>query len=497
MKNRKFKKETLGILLHSLVFLNLGVCTLCLFIVKPFWFHKEWFMFVFIITCLFLCIYSFSIIYLLYKKISEGKVPSLYRFRYLYPFVFLAVNGLLAFVIAGAGTSILKPTFQYVYYAWRLPYLLALAVFHSYLTVVIFQRGRGGKLLVKLRSIVGSAGTAFAVGLFLFNAAEHISAGDNRVFPNDVVEKRSPVDFVNPVAGSHEPVVNQGLLPLVAFPYGNAAFAPMNQDTELAGESYRYYNRKITGFLFLRRYPDGRGFFPQGAVMAGTGKVKFLREKRGLKYRHRDEISSPHFYRIILKPGSSRGISGEMTTARRSGMMRFVFNGKETPWLVIDAGSFHKGSVEFFIKGTQGEITGRISTPLKEPGHHGSVVVETFFVIQSDVLPAESGTFKRETYYKGGSAEKNRRVGAVFRFASREIKKVHLRFGTSSLSIDDARNNIRREIGRNDFETIKKNARMAWEKALDIPLVPSAGEKEKGKYYTDMYRDILREPAEQ
>lgn len=67
-------------------------------------------------------------------------------------------------------------------------------------------------------------------------------------------------------------------------------------------------------------------------------------------------------------------------------------------------------------------------------------------------------------------------------------KKVSFRYGISYISIDQAKQNLVHEIPEWNFEKVKNNAQMVWEKALSQITVEGGTIAEKRVFYTSLYR---------
>lgn len=66
------------------------------------------------------------------------------------------------------------------------------------------------------------------------------------------------------------------------------------------------------------------------------------------------------------------------------------------------------------------------------------------------------------------------------------------KYGISLISIDQARQNLEKEIGEDTFETVKAKARSAWEKALNLIQVSGGTEAQKRTFFTALYRTYER-----
>ena len=69
-----------------------------------------------------------------------------------------------------------------------------------------------------------------------------------------------------------------------------------------------------------------------------------------------------------------------------------------------------------------------------------------------------------------------------------DVKTVRLKYGISYISVEQAKQNLQKEIPAWDFEAVKKNGYDIWDKALSIINVEGGTEAQKRVFYTSFYR---------
>lgn len=184
------KSEKIWEVIHFAVFANLGLLFSLYYRVKPAWesmqssslaapvYGVEWYGIVPFVAWFFFCLYGAGCVLFLFDGFFGGKLkPLLKGFRFIHLPVVLIFNGLMAVMIHDAGGDLLLPSLRYLYHEYRLSYLILLALFHGWLSVKLFLRSRGAPRVERLRNLAGSAGTAFAVCLFIYKAVQHICGG--------------------------------------------------------------------------------------------------------------------------------------------------------------------------------------------------------------------------------------------------------------------------------------------------------------------------------
>ena len=106
-----------------------------------------------------------------------------------------------------------------------------------------------------------------------------------------------------------------------------------------------------------------------------------------------------------------------------------------------------------------------------------------YFVIQFRQIPRNGKTYGME------KVETDSSRGAYAEFQPGET--VEVRVGTSFLSTDQARNNLKVEIPEWDFDGVRRRLRAAWNEKLNRMQVDGATEKEKTRLYTALYHALL------
>ena len=106
-----------------------------------------------------------------------------------------------------------------------------------------------------------------------------------------------------------------------------------------------------------------------------------------------------------------------------------------------------------------------------------------YFVIQFRQAPLNAKTYGMEQENAISSR------GAYAEFKSGET--VEVRVGTSFLSIDQARDNLKSEMPPWDFDEVRQRLRAAWNEKLNRMQVDGATEQEKTRLYTALYHAML------
>jgi predicted alpha-1,2-mannosidase len=203
-----------------------------------------------------------------------------------------------------------------------------------------------------------------------------------------------------------------------------------------------------------------------------------------MSYSHQSEMARPDYYRVDLDAGESKKIRAEMTATMRCSMLRFTF----------PAGSAGRVLIEASRPGVQGNASVNPETheisgynPQRMDAHLGPLALPNFkgyFVIQFEQAPAAMRTYGMDAV---GKAEASR--GAYAEFKPGET--VEVRVGTSFISVEQARENLRREIPGWDFDAVQGALRTQWNAKLARLQMSGASDSDKTLLYTALYHALL------
>ncbi len=105
------------------------------------------------------------------------------------------------------------------------------------------------------------------------------------------------------------------------------------------------------------------------------------------------------------------------------------------------------------------------------------------------IIPDERA--KKEVDWKNKTLESSTKMGAFIHFRTSEGEVITATVGTSFISIEQARENLEREIGTKKLSEVRKGNAAQWEKELALIELPEASEEDKTVFYTAMYHSML------
>ncbi|HEY1745000.1 MAG TPA: GH92 family glycosyl hydrolase [Granulicella sp.] len=295
-----------------------------------------------------------------------------------------------------------------------------------------------------------------------------------------------PVDWVNLYIGTGSgPIGYGGTMPFVTTPFGMTDWTPQTRQNKLSVVSYKYEDTSISGFVGTHQPAIWMGDYGYVTLMPEIDSLKTSPEDRKLAFDHKDEIVRPDYYSVWMNADHSRRIRTEMTATERCSYLRFTFPANASSTVIVEAS--RPGIAGFaHVDAAAQEITGynpdRIDSglgPMKLPNFKG------YFVIQFRKAFSDSGLY--------GPTPQNpeRAIGAYAKFKTTEGEVVEARVGTSFISIDQARQNLKAEIPAWDFEAVRNSLRATWNDKLGRIAIEGATDDQRRIVYTGLYHALL------
>ncbi|WP_052737647.1 GH92 family glycosyl hydrolase [Bacillus sp. SA1-12] len=295
------------------------------------------------------------------------------------------------------------------------------------------------------------------------------------------VTYKSPVDYVNILRGtnSNGTFSRGNNFPAVAVPHGFNFWTPA---TDAGSTSWLYTYQQannsdnlpeIQAFSLSHETSPWMGDRQTFQVMPqALEKPSANRQERALAFKHENEIAKPHYYRVTFE----NKIKTEITPTDRAAMFKFTFTCEKSS-LIFDNVNNDGG---LNLHPDDQSITGY--TDVKSGLSDGSTRMFIYAVFDKKVL--DSGKL---------TGENRDPVAGYFCFdTSGEDKTVTMKIATSLISVNQARKNLEQEIKPNStFESLKEDAKKAWEEKLKMIEVEGASNEELVTLYSNMYRLFL------
>jgi len=301
------------------------------------------------------------------------------------------------------------------------------------------------------------------------------------VSAQQVSESNNFSDYVNPLMGtdSKPSLSNGNTFPAIGLPWGMNLWTP--QTGRMGdGWAYQYNADKINGFKQTHQPSPWMNDYGAFAIMPVTGKVRFTEKERASWFSHKAEISKPYYYKVYL---ADDDVTTEITPTERAASFRFTFPKADSSSVIIDAldrGSYIKIiPAENKIIGYTTRNSGGVAKNFKD-----------YFVIIFDRPFDYSYTFLDSIITKS-TEQKCNHAGAIIGFTNtRKGQVIHAKVASSYISFAQAEINLK-EIGNQNFETVKNNAKAVWDKVLGKVKVSGGTTDQLRTFYSCLYRMVF------
>lgn len=292
------------------------------------------------------------------------------------------------------------------------------------------------------------------------------------------------LQYVDPLQGTASTFTfsNGNTLPLIARPFGMAAWSPQTNE---AGGGWFFHpsHRHFEGLRLTHQPSPWIGDYGHLILMPQTGPLALSAAKRSSSYRPEDMTVKPDYFRIRLQ--RYRTLM-ELTPTERGAAIRMTFGEREEARVLL---STFAGQSSMTIDPARRRLTGY--TCANAGGVPDNYAM--YFVIEFDCdfdVPA-CGVFDENFEASYRLQEEGERTGSFIGLKLPESGEVVLRMGTSFISIEQAESNLAREAIRKSFEAIRAEAAASWEESLSRIQVESRDEDKLRTFYTCLYRTCL------
>ena len=283
--------------------------------------------------------------------------------------------------------------------------------------------------------------------------------------------------YVNPMIGT---AGTGHTFPGATVPFGLVQLSP---ETGFSGwdycAGYRYEDQRIYGFSHT--HLSGTGATDLGDILV-TPFTGTLADTAVSRFNHRQEKASPGYYEVQL---SDYGIKAQLTATAHVGMHRYTYPVAGKQGLVINLKSA-------LVNKAANLETHVLQSQLTQQNKH----TLTGFTLTQGWAGKQQVYFAIKLMYPIVSRQwmsdsvsgKNQILALYFEGKNQQVQQVKV--ALSTVSIDNALENLDREIAGWDFEKIRATAEAEWEAKLR-PVQVEGTQKEKEIFYTAMYHAFI------
>lgn len=280
------------------------------------------------------------------------------------------------------------------------------------------------------------------------------------------------VDFVDPFLGT-APLTNvedigfkppwrvwAGLtFPGASLPNAMVQLSPITEWGSGAG--YEYEDDTIRAFTHTNKGHWNLCHIP---LMPAAGEVD--PNDFSSKFDHAHESAAPGYYRVLL---DRHGIDAEFTTTLRTGLHRYTFPKGAQKKLIADLGISNERVRDWKIE---------------QDGPHA------FRGFQNTGQTVYFHAVTNHEITRIETVKGDERDISVIHFADSD-EPLEVRIGLSWVSTDNAKENLEAELGEKPFAEVRADATATWEALLSKIRVKGGTEREKGLFYSCLYRAFL------
>ncbi|WP_309641857.1 GH92 family glycosyl hydrolase [Flavobacterium sp.] len=331
---------------------------------------------------------------------------------------------------------------------------------------------------------------------------------------NLVFGQQNLVPYVKPIIGSEK---MGHTYPGATVPFGAVQLSP-ETDTisyELNGKyngavyqycaGYKYEDKTIVGFSHTHLSGTGHSDLGDFLIMPTQGKLQLnpgtaTKAKSGFRsaFSHVNEIAEAGYYKVKL---DDHNIIAEMTTTTRVGMHQYSFPKSDESHIILDlmAGiyNYDEKDVWTFVR----VINDTLVTGYRQT--NGWARTRTVYFAMSFSKPflnyGQKNDDDKQPYHgfwgkfdqsKNFPEIAGKKIRMYFDFKTAEAEKIKIKFALSSVSQQNALENMQSEIKDWDFEKVKSSAQKLWNTELNKIKI-EASEDTKVNFYTAMYHTFI------
>jgi predicted alpha-1,2-mannosidase len=288
-----------------------------------------------------------------------------------------------------------------------------------------------------------------------------------------------------------------GLSPGPQVPFGLVRLGP---DTSLDGVlipwrhggGYHAQDTHIRYFSHL--HSAGAGMLDGGNIGVMAAHEVTLDVVTGYGYRSRfraaTEVLEPGYYAVTLE---DVGVRAELTATRDVGLHRYTFGAGERAVVLVDLfaalgfGAVKEGQLTILPK--SGVMEGWVHNEGDYSRRYGGY--DLYFVARFDRAMTQWGVWREGVLEEGATEVSGRKIGAWADFGAAGDDAVddavELAVAVSLIDAKQARANLRAQVGRRDFDAVRRAAEDAWRAALAVVEIEGGSEEQRTIFRTALY----------
>ena len=251
------------------------------------------------------------------------------------------------------------------------------------------------------------------------------------------------------------------VFPGSSVPNAMVQLSPVTQFRSGAG--YQYEDTVIYGFSHTNK---GHWNLLHLPILPVTGDISS--DDYASKYSHTNESARPGYYQVFLE---RYGVNAELTSTLRCAYHKYTFRPEDDKKVLVDITRTNNGVRDWSIQKVD-DYT--FSGNQDAEGNIRFYAVSNYKIDNIERV-------------KNGEHE----VSVVNFANSKGNKPLELKIGFSFVSVDNAKMNLEKEMMDKSFAQVSGEADKTWEELLSNIEVTGGTEREKGIFYSCLYRSFL------
>ena len=251
------------------------------------------------------------------------------------------------------------------------------------------------------------------------------------------------------------------VFPGSSVPNAMVQLSPVTQFRSGAG--YQYEDTVIYGFSHTNK---GHWNLLHLPILPVTGDISS--DDYASKYSHANESARPGYYQVFLE---RYGVNAELTSTLRCAYHKYTFRPEDDKKVLVDIRRTNNGVRDWSIQKVD-DYT--FSGNQDAEGNIRFYAVSNYKI--DDIEQVKNGEHE---------------VSVVNFADSKGNKPLELKIGFSFVSVDNAKMNLEKEMMDKSFAQVSGEADKTWEELLSNIEVTGGTEREKGIFYSCLYRSFL------
>lgn len=292
------------------------------------------------------------------------------------------------------------------------------------------------------------------------------------VLTSHLQAQKPPASYVNPLLGTAtlwDPK-DLGFIPThrawgaEVFPGSSLpnAMVQLSPVTKFhSGSGYQYEDTVIYGFIHTSKGHWNLGYVP---LLPVTGVVSA--DNYYSAYSHKNESAHPGYYQVYLE---RYGVNAELTSTLRCAFHRYTFKAGQPKKLIADL-SMSNERVRSWNILQKGE---NVFTGFQQAGE------KIYFYAVANHKIKNIDSLKKDT-----------KIVPVVNFID-AAKPLEIQIGFSFVSVQNAKENLEKEMLGKSFAQVRMEATDTWNNLLSKITVTGGTERQKGLFYSCLYRSFL------